>query len=542
MVVCLVSPPLLSIVPAALEIIRVVPTTEHVTIEAGLARGAVDCPDCGLPSRRLHSHYPRVLRDLPWQGRSATIQITARRFRCLNSACARKTFAERLGSVASASARRTTRLGELQRHVAFALGGEAASRLTERLSIPTSPDTLLRMAAKPVVSVTPAPTPKVLGVDDWAWRRGHRYGTILVDLERNEVVDLLPDRQAETLADWLRQHPGIEVVARDRAGAYADGIRQGAPEAVQVSDRWHLLRNLGDAVRAVVDRHHGAIQRVAKQLAVPVPDPGADGATAAPATIKVTAAQRRSQDAHARRHGRYEEAARLRAAGLSISSIATSIGAERKTIRGWLRAGKAPLWSKPPRGTSLTLHEDYLDGRWAEGCRNAALLWRELVALGFSGRPGVVRRWAETRRKKEPRNSGKSIDVARQAPSGRELARLLMTDSDVLPKAERSFITHLLDQVPSMADAISVAKRLNTLLRKKASEGLAQILDAAAGTPLKSFAESLRRDINAIQASLDLPWTTSPVEGQINRLKMLKRTMYGRAGFELLRARVLHAT
>lgn len=265
-------------------------------------------------------------------------------------------------------------------------------------------------------------------MDDWAWRRGHRYGTILVDLERNEVVDLLPDRQAETLAAWLRQHPGIEVIARDRAGAYADGIRQGAPEAIQVSDRWHLLRNLGDAVRAVVDRHHGAIQLAATQLNEQPPEPPSDDAPAVPAIIRVTAAQRRSQNAHARRHGRYEEAVRLRAAGVSISSIAASIGAERKTIRGWLRAGKAPLWSKPPRGSTLTPHENYLEGRWSEGCRNAALLWRELVTRGFSGRPGVVRRWAETRRKKEPR---KPADVVEKVPSGRQLARLLMASPDL---------------------------------------------------------------------------------------------------------------
>jgi len=545
MAVFLVPASLLSALPRTLELISVLPTVDHVTVEAGLPRSAVDCPSCGLPSRRLHSRYLRVLRDLPWQGRQATIRISARRFQCLNLACGRKTFAERLGSVAPASARRTTRLGDLQRHVALALGGEAAARLTERLAIPSSPDTLLRMVATSIEPEIPVPSLKVLGVDDWAWRRGHRYGTILVDLERNQVVDLLPDRQAETLATWLRQHPGIEVVARDRAGAYADGIRQGAPEAIQVSDRWHLLRNLGDAVRAVVDRHHGAIQRAAKPADEPTPEPIADtsgslGAVPAP-VAKVTSAQRRSQDAYARRRGRYEEAARLRAAGLSISRIAASIGAERKTIRGWLRAGKAPLWSKPPRGTTLSSHEDYLGGRWAEGCRNAALLWRELVARGFSGRPGVVRRWAETRRKAEPQASPKAVRALGQLPSGRQLMRLLMTDPGSLPKAERSFVSNILDQVPLVADTITVAKRLNDLLRRKTAESLPHILDAAIETPLKDFATSLRRDIDAIQAALDLTWTTSPVEGQVNRLKMLKRTMYGRAGFKLLRARVLHA-
>jgi hypothetical protein len=359
MVIFPVPSPLLSVLPCTLELNRVSPTPDHVTIEAALPRRMVNCPACGSPSRRLHSRYKRKLHDLPWQGRPATIQVAARRFRCLNTACARKTFAEPLASVAKVSARRTTRLGDLQRHVAFALGGEATARLTDRLAIPASPDTLLRMVATPMRSEMPPPTPTVLGVDDWAWRRGHRYGTILVDLERNEVVDLLPDRQAETLAHWLRQHPGIKVVARDRAGAYADGIRQGAPEAVQVSDRWHLLRNLGDAVRAVVDRHHGAIQRAAKQINKSQPGPAAIDATVLPVKIKVTAAQRRSQDAHARRRGRYEEAARLQAAGVSVSSIAASIGTERKTIRRWLRAGKAPLWTKPPRATTLTPHEDY---------------------------------------------------------------------------------------------------------------------------------------------------------------------------------------
>jgi transposase len=540
MVVCLVPSSLLSIVPAALEISRVLPTTADVTIEASLARSPVACPDCGLPSRRLHSHYPRVLRDLPWQGRPATIRVMARRFRCLNLLCARKTFAERLGSVAPTSARRTARLGDLQRHVAFALGGEAASRLSKRLAISTSPDTLLRMAAKPAMAETSPPTPKILGVDDWAWRRGQRYGTILVDLERNEVIDLLPDRQAETLAEWLRQHPGIEVVARDRAGAYADGIRQGAPEAVQVSDRWHLLRNLGDAVRAVVDRHHGDLRRAAKQMDDPMPTPLAEEEASEPVIRRVTAGQRRSQDAHARRHSRYEEAARLQSTGISISGIAQSLGVERKTIRRWLGAGRAPTWNMPPRESILTSHLDHLDSRWAAGCHNVSRLWRELVTLGFSGRPGVVYRWAEARDRTKPRVSLRHKDGNRQVGSNRQFAQQLMADIHGLPKAERDFVSHLLDQVPPVAEAIAVAKRLNALLRRKTGETLTQILDAAASTALKEFAASLRRDIPAIQAALDLPWTTSPVEGQINRLKMLKRTMYGRAGFQLLRARVLH--
>ena len=233
------------------------------------------------------------------------------------------------------------------------------------------------------------------GKSDEGWRRGHRYGTILVDLERNEVVDLLPDRQAETLAAWLREHPGVEIVARDRAGAYADGIRQGAPDAVQVADRWHLLRNLGDAVQTVVDRQHVEVRRVAKQIAEEAVVPAASAPPAPPDAAKPTAAEQRSRTAYARRHARYEEAARLKTAGASIKRIAVLVGAERKTVRRWLRAGGAPLWRQPRQPGGLAPYQDHLDRRWTEGCRNAAQLWRELVTLGFIGRPGTVRQWAK---------------------------------------------------------------------------------------------------------------------------------------------------
>ncbi len=533
----------LPLIPAGLTVLAVVSTADHVVITSSPHQPSAACPACAQVSQRLHSRYQRTLADLPWQGRPVALQVQARRFRCLNPSCARQTFSERLAGVAPVAARRTKRLGDLQGHLAHALGGEAGRRLAERLAMPVSADTLLRMACAASNDREPPPAPRVLAVDDWAWRRGHRYGTALVDLERNRLVDLLPDRQADTLARWLRQHPGVEIVARDRAGAYADGVRQGAPDAVQVADRWHLLRNLGDAVRAVTGRQHAAIRRAATQAgeqesASPQPSPAAE-----PDGPPPSAAVQRSQASLARRQVRYKDAARLRAAGASIARIAAQLGAERKTVRRWLRAGGPSLWRKPPRVGGLAPYLDHLERRWTEGCRNAALLWRELIPLGFAGRPGTVRRWAGQRRKAEPPVAGTTdtpLDHG-QPPSDREVARMLMADTETLSETGRTFTSNLLAQVAGLAESIGVAKRLNLLLRHKSRESLAGVLDDAAGTLLANFAASMRRDLPAVQAALDLPWTTSPAEGQINRIKTIKRSMYGRAGFDLLRARVLRA-
>ena len=542
------------LIPAGLSVVQVLPTPECVTIVADLRSATAICPDCSTMSCRVHSYYERTMGDLPWQGRPVRLRVRVRRFRCLDPTCPRHTFAERLGEAAPVRARRTGRLGGVQYHLGLALGGEAGARLAERLAMPASPDTLRRMIVRAEGGGADPPAPRVLAVDDWAWRRGHRYGTVLVDLERNRVVDLLPDRQTDTLAAWLREHPGVKVIARDRAGAYADGARQGAPEAVQVADRWHLLRNLGMAMRALVDRHGVAVRRAAQYVGEQAP---IAAEMPLPLPHKPSAAERAGQAALARRQARYEEAARLHAKGVPISRIAALLGAERKTVRRWLHLGHAPLWRKPPRIRALDAYAAFLDRRWAEGCRNAAQLWRELVSLGFTGRPTTVRAWTGRRRKEEPDAAacGTAMRTAAgQPPPASRIARLLMADTDASPssvgdpaaktvsdEAERTFLARLLAEAPALADAVAVAKRLNRLLRRESKESLQDVLKDAAGTPLSEFAVGLKRDLAAVQAALDTPWTTSPAEGQINRIKTIKRSMYGRAGFPLLRARVLHA-
>ena len=473
------------------------------------------------------------------------IVVTARRFYCFNEDCLRLTFAERLADVTRLFGRRTVRLRDLQHQLGLALGGEAGARLATRIAVPTSPDTLLRLTTA-AQSIGPVAAPRVLGVDDWAWRRGRHYGTVLVDLETNRVIDLLADREAATLATWLRDRPGAEVIARDRAGAYADGVRQGAPGAVQVADRWHLLRNLGEAVQALGDRHHAAVRRAAQQVRAHLAEVERSSAPPPlPPAPPPTQVQQASVAARERRQLRYEEAAQLRGLGTTVVRISAELGADRKTIHGWLRLGQAPLWQQPSSDSILDPFKTFLGRRWSEGCRNASQLWRELVALGFRGRPSIVREWAASHRGDIPGVSGSAghlLAPVWPVPSGYRLARLLMASRSRLNAEERLFVSRLLSDEPQLDAAISWAKRLNKLLRRRTVDSLDDVLAAAVHTMSGRFAASLGRDFDAINAALVMPWTTSPVEGHVSRIKMLKRTMYGRAGFALLRARVLNAT
>jgi len=531
------SKSLLSLLPVGLIVDRVVVDPDRVTV-AVRARGAAgSCPLCRRPSRRVHSRYARRLGDLPWQGRVGQLDLQVRRFRCSAPECPRRVFAERLPAVALPRVRRTARLAEAQRCIAFSAGGEAGARLASQLAMPVSGDTLLRLIRTAPLPV--APTPRVIGIDDWAWRRGQRYGTLIVDLERNRPIDVLPDREAQTVRAWLNDHPGIDVVARDRAGAYADGVRSGAPKAVQVTDRWHLLRNLGDALARVLDRHHGDL-RAAAATAVEVER--VQDTQPAPNVSSSPAAEPHAPDRHAIRRDRFNEAMALHGQGWSARRIARPVGANRQTVQGWLRSEQLPTWRQQPRGSTVDRHAEHLDRRWSEGCRNAAQLWREIQGQGFRGQLRTVQRWACGRRGADPVASGVGRGAAAwPAPSKQRTAWLVVADPERVNATEQRFVDALVARSPELDGVVSLAREFSGMVRRQQADRLEGWLDAAKGSALAGFAGGLTRDLAAVRAALSLPWSTGPVEGQISRLKMIKRAMCGRAGFELLRQRILQA-
>jgi len=529
------SKSLLSLLPAGLVVDRVVVDPDRVTV-AVRARGAAgSCPLCRRPSRRVHSRYVRRLGDLPWQGRVGQLDLQVRRFRCPTPECPRRVFAECLPAVALPRVRRTAHLAEAQRRIAFSAGGEAGARLASRLAMPVSGDTLLRLIrTAPLPAV---PTPRVIGIDDWAWRRGQRYGTLIVDLERNRPIDVLPDREAQTVRAWLSDHPGIDVVARDRAGAYADGVRSGAPEAVQVADRWHLLRNLGDALARVFDRHHGDLRMAADTAVERVQD-----TQPAPVVSSAPAAEPHTPDRHGVRRDRFNEAMALHGQGWSARRIARAVGVNRQTVQDWLRSGQLPTWRQQPRGSTVDRHAEHLDRRWSEGCHNAAQLWREIKEQGFRGQLRTVQRWASGRRGADPAASGVGRGTAAwPVPSKHRTAWLVVADPERMNATEQRFVDALIARSPELDVLVTLARKFSSMVRRQQADQLNGWLAVAKGSALAGFVGGLMRDLAAVRAALSLPWSTGPVEGQISRLKTIKRTMCGHAGFELLRQRVLQA-
>ena len=412
----------------------------HVVVRG--ARPGGRCPDCNRASRAVHSRYERRPADLPSLGCKVRIDLSVRRFYCRNPGCARLTFAERLPELVAPHARRTLRLIEAQSRLGVALGGEAAAKVLPRLAMPASPDTVLRLVrTRPLPRLEP---PRVVGVDDWAMRKGHIYGTIVVDLERNHVVDLLSDRTSETLAGWLRQRPSIQVIARDRSTEYARGATSGAPGAVQVCDRWHLLANVRQAVERWLHTAHGRLRGLpGLTIAGPVP-PRRARAFPRSAPERLASAESRAQW-----QARYDEVRRRHLAGEALLAIARAMGLARGTVRKYAYAATFP--ARLPHGPGPSILDPYLPylgQRLAEGCENGLALWRELRSQGFPGGAKQVHRWLAERRtvpskfgpqhRRKPDNPRPFLadNEMSSLPAPRQLAWLLVQPTAALAPAD----------------------------------------------------------------------------------------------------------
>jgi len=326
-----------------------------ITLHVTSTQACVPCPLCHVRTARVHSRYTRTLADLPWGAYGVHVQLQVRKFFCDHPACPRQIFTERLPTVAAPWARRTLRLA--QRFLAYGLacGGEAGARLAARLGLCISPDTLLRLAQ---AAPTPAPSaPQSIGVDEWAWRRGHRYGTILVNLEDHQVLDLLPERSVESLATWLAQHPTITMVCRDRSALYAEGMRRGAPQAVQVVDRFHLVKNLREAVEAFLHSQRPALQAAAARTAQAltlVAGPGPSTPMYRGRHQCTPVQQQRQEAAQQQRHAAwvttYETIHALHAQGTPVTTIAQQLGITAAPRSMRICGGPGPRVPAAPSG------------------------------------------------------------------------------------------------------------------------------------------------------------------------------------------------
>jgi len=478
------------------------------------------CPSCGTVSRRVHSRYRRRATDLPLSGRIVELMVIARRFRCDAVLCGRQIFTERFAEgVLAPSARRTARMDSIVHHLGLALGGRPAASFAKRLMLPVSKDTLLRVIRRR--SPQRADPLRVIGIDDWAWRRNHRYASIICNLERRRVVTLLPDREPATAQAWLAAHPTISIVARDRGGGYGEAAAKALPNAVQVADRWHLMEN---ASRAFLH----AVRKSMRQIRTVI------GATTIDPKL-LTAAERLQYEGYLRREETNAAIMALSKNGLPIKEIVRQTGHSRKLIRQVVRGERTDVFRT--RQSSLDQHLPWLDDQWASGCRNGAELWRRVKARGFRGSLRVISEWATRRRRAEKADT----QNLQRIPSARTIARLMTIGRDLLTKAETVMIAAIEAGVPTLVEARDIIADFHVMIRREAEEGLTPWIERARASLIASFASGVTKDEAAVRAAITLPWSNGQTEGQITRLKLVRRQMYGRGKIDLLQARLIGA-
>jgi transposase len=524
---------------AGLLVDRVDEEGDAVRIWVRSRNGESACPDCAVVSSAVHSRYVRQPTDLPVGGRPVSILLAVRRFFCPNSRCVRRTFAEQFQDLIGRRRRRTGPLLAMLDAVGLALAGRAGARLAARMAVTVSRMTLLRLVR--ALPEQPVVAPRVLGVDDFALLRGSVYATVLVDMETHRPIDVLPDRTAETLAAWLRAHPGVEVICRDRAGAYAEGARSGAPDAIQVADRFHLWKNLGEAVEATVVAHRACLPEPEPELsevetAAPVSD------TPLPVLDGMLDACGRERRLVVRTRERFTAVQELRVQGLSLGAISRQLGLDHGTVRRFARAGSVDelLVKATHRISTLDRFKPYVNQRWNEGCHDAVQLHTELQERGWTGSVQTLRRYVRAFRATTVK-----APTTPAPPKPRRVVRWIMSNPDNLGDEDKTQLKKILARCPELDAVTKHVRDFAAMMRDLRGDRLDDWMRRVQNDDLPalhSFVTGIKRDHDAVLNGLTMSWNSGPVEGAVTRIKLIKRMGYGRANLDLLRSRVLLGT
>ena len=512
--------------PAGLEVVSTTASDKLLTVRLAATTESGICPLCGHAATHVRSYYTRFVADVPCAGRHVQLILRVRKFRCDTVSCPRKIFAERLGPFIEAWARKTTRLRKEIEAIGLSTCGEVGARLADRLAIATSPTTILRRIMD--LPLLPVGTVTHLGIDDFALRRGRTYGTVLVNLKSHKVLDLLPDRQAKTAQVWMEAHPEIDLVSRDRGGDYAAAARKGAPQATQTADRFHLVKNLSETVEKALMQCRAEIRKSTQTEDSEAPPPDSDSQP-----------MRSTRDAD--RYDRYQRVVQLRKQGMKLRDIAKRLGMGERTVRSWLSHGSYPETHYHKRSSRFDAYASYVKQRWDGGCHNIQQIWREIKAQGYPHSARALRdQLAGLGRKKKVDQTSDSTADQFEAKAATWLFIRRITDLDEKERAELETIRQTSETVETIYQLV---QEFLQMVRKREGEQLENWLAKVRASPISElhhFANGIERDKAAVLAGLTLIYSNGQTEGQVTRIKLIKRMMYGRAGFALLRQRVLH--
>ncbi|HLH63710.1 MAG TPA: ISL3 family transposase [Ktedonobacteraceae bacterium] len=536
--------------PGQLEVRDIEMSDNILTITVVSLQAHPTCPLCGSAAQRVHSRYCRKLADLPCSGQHVRLLMQVRKCFCDTPDCARKIFVERLTPFVEPFARVTQRLFQIVQVVGLATGGRLGVRVTDRLGIETSRHTILRrimaLPTEPVGEVTQ------IGIDDFSFRRGRKFGTIIVDLQTHKMLDVLPDRTAETSATWMAAHPELDIVSRDRGGDYAAAARKAAPQATQTADRFHLMKNLTEAVELTLARCRAEIRKAAYEalpeeerkvvdpLTLPLEPVALENWKPAPDPCT----ERERLTRQAQRQDRYEQVLALQAQGLGKKEIAKRVGITTRTLENWQKHGFPQAGRRRKRPSCFDPYASYVLSRWEQGCTNGLQLYQEIKEQGYTGTEKTVYRFlVPLRRKQQIIQKAVVPQVPLQDFSAKDAVWWFVRDPSKLDEKEQTTLTTICQASETARVTYQLVQEFRQMLHalegEKLDEWLAKVKESQI-RELQSFVFGVERDKAAVVAGLTLPHNNGLVEGKVNKLKLIKRMMFGRAEFPLLRQRVLH--